>query len=217
MQPSTLTALLTSWQASTFQLDRPLPCYLGTLAIKHSAEMRHLTRPQGAYNATKSDSILTSCHAAAMPSCQSCRQTGAKLSSSQPEKQPPASKTAHPPARQQPASQHCYWIFLDMFLMPAPMQDRKMVWLSRSGRTLKVTPKKSRTCRSVRTADRQIPTRQGHTPRTPHVCLSAGGLGTVPEKTVLRIGGRGRRERLDRGRDPSTQSCSVLRLQLLPW
>ena len=43
-------------------------------------------------------------------------------------------------------------IFLLRLRTPAPMQDRKMVWLSRSGLMLKVTPKNSLTCRSVSTA-----------------------------------------------------------------
>lgn len=41
---------------------------------------------------------------------------------------------------------------LEAFLSPAPMQDRKMVRLAASGRTLNVTPKKALRWRSVRTA-----------------------------------------------------------------
>lgn len=40
----------------------------------------------------------------------------------------------------------------DAFLSPAPMQDKKIVRLAASGRTLKVTPKKALRWRSVRTA-----------------------------------------------------------------
>lgn len=101
-----------------------------------------------------------------------------------------------------------HWIFLDMFFTPAPTQLRKMVPLSRSGRTSNCTPKKSRRWRSVRTAERggagARAVRAGQAPCLPALFVgahAAPGVCGPPTSPVPQPRGSGHPKRTGIGRE----------------